>query len=477
MLIGLSGLSLISYLRIRELMDREISRTTLPLTTEAVVAGLQRDLLAPLLAAGLMARNTLLLETLHRGGMEPAALRAYLRSVQERSGASTAFLVTEASGTYHHSSGILKQVSPQDPQDLWYFRFRASGRPYEINIDRDTADPARTTAFINVRLQHPDGSFLGVTGLGLSLRSLATQLQRDGDRLDCRILLLDPGGRILLASDRSSGRLGEGDGLAGQRRRILSSPATSLVLHRDGERIHIASRQLTQIDWVVLVALPSSQERRRQLELLAQNLLAAVAISTILLLLAHLTLGSQHRQLERLASTDTLTGLLNRTVFEALFRHLVALCQRRGEPLTLALIDLDHFKQVNDRFGHPVGDRMIVHVGRRIAAGIRESDLLFRWGGEEFLLLLPGCGLAQARHRLEAIRHDLREHPLPEGEGGPAGAVQTVTLSVGLSEHRADESSQELLQRADDLLYSAKRGGRDRICCGENPLPSPATPA
>lgn len=476
MLVGLSGLSLISYLRIRELMDREISRTTMPLTTDAVLAGLQHDLLQPVLAAGLMARNTLLLEKLGSGGVEAAELRAYLRAVQQRTGASTAFLVTERSGEYHHSSGILKRVSPLDPQDRWYFRFRASARPYEINIDRDTADPSRTTAFINVRLQDPAGRFLGATGLGLALQSLERQLRNYGQRYGSRILLLDRSGRILLSSDGSAGRLGDGDGLAAQRSRILATPAANLIVAQAGERTHLTSRRLQEIDWVLLVTLPSSLERRRLLELLAQNLMAAVAISTILLVLAHLTLGSQHRQLEQLASTDKLTGLLNRAVFDPFFSHLVALCRRRREPLAVALLDLDHFKGVNDRFGHPLGDRMIVHVGQRIAGQIREADLLFRWGGEEFLLLLPGCSLAEARQRLEAIRDDLRRHPLPLDEGQPAGSVPAVTLSCGLALHRPDEASQQLLQRVDELLYAAKHAGRDRICTGEDPLASTLAP-
>ena len=476
MLIGLSGLSLISYLRIRQLMDREISRTTLPLTTDAVLAGLQHDLLQPVLAASLMARNTLLLEKLGSGGLQAAELRAYLSSVQQRTRASTAFLVTESSGEYHHSSGVLKRVSPQDPQDRWYYRFRASGRPYEINIDRDTADPSRTTAFINVRLQDPAGRFLGATGLGLDLQALESQLRSYGERYGSRILLLNSSGRILLSSDRSSGQLGDADGLASQRARILATPATNLIVMRAGERIHLTSRRLQQLDWVLLVALPSSQERRRLLELLAQNLLAAVAISTILLVLAHLTLGSQHRQLERLASTDKLTGLLNRAVFDPFLSKMVALCRRRREPLALALLDLDHFKGVNDRFGHLLGDRMIVHVSQRITGRIREADLLFRWGGEEFLLLLPGCNLAQARQRLEAIQEDLRQHPLALDEDTEAANQLAITLSAGVALHQPDETSQELLQRVDERLYEAKRAGRDCICTGEDPLPSiPAT--
>lgn len=468
MLAGLVGIALISFLRARDLLHRQISGTTLPLTSDTIYAGVENDLLQPVLASGLMARNTLLADKLARGEADPDRIAAYLRGVQERTGAVTAFLVSDRTRSYHHPSGVLKQVSPDDPQDRWYFRFRDSGRTFEINIDRDTADLQRTTAFINVRLLDADGRFLGVVGLGLDIRSLMAQLQRYQQRYGGRILLVDQQGRIKLAADRTTGSLDDIVGLAPHRRRILSAPSTALHLERIGRSSYVSSRRIPELDWVLVVQQTSSLALRQLENLLAQNLIAAVLISLVLLSLAQLTVGRQQRELERLASTDSLTGLLNRSAFEPLFQRHVAETRHRREPLAVALIDIDRFKQVNDHYGHPQGDDVICQLGRRIVQHIRPVDLLFRWGGEEFLLLLPGCALPRARDLLERLRSDLHDQPvaLPERTSLPPFPDQLlpVTISIGLSVHRSEESSAELLQRVDEALYSAKRGGRDRLC-------------
>ena len=105
-----------------------------------------------MLASGLMGGNNFIIENLLKGEPDPSQLQDYLARIQQKTGAITTFLVSERSLRYYHPSGILKQISPQDPQDRWYFRFKASGKPIEINIDRDTADLNRITAFINVPL-------------------------------------------------------------------------------------------------------------------------------------------------------------------------------------------------------------------------------------------------------------------------------------------------------------------------------------
>lgn len=468
MLAGLSGLALVNYLRARDLMQRQITGTILPLVSQTIDHGLEHELLQPVLAASLMARNNLLVQQLQAGEADPVALKAYLRSIQERLGATTAFLVSNRTLRYYHPTGALKRLSPDDPQDRWYFRFRDSGLPDEINIDRDTADLSRTTAFVNVRLQDPQGKFLGAIGLGIDIEKLTSELRRYQQRYGALILLVDRQGRIRLAADHLGGRLASIEGLGPLSGQILRGDYRAMHLPEAGRELYVSSRTIPELGWVLVILQPISPEQRHLLNLLAQNLAAALIISSVLMVLAHLTLGAQQRQLERLASTDSLTGLFNRTAFATLFEHLTATTVRRGETLAVVLMDIDHFKQVNDRYGHPVGDRVLCHVGSLIKAQTRQADLLFRWGGEEFLLLLPACGLHQAEQRLEELRRQLHSSPLPldpshHASGARCEAALPVTASFGLTAFRAGESSSDLLQRADMALYAAKRAGRDRV--------------
>jgi diguanylate cyclase (GGDEF)-like protein len=153
-------------------------------------------------------------------------------------------------------------------------------------------------------------------------------------------------------------------------------------------------------------------------------------------------------RLELVASTDDLTGLENRRAWDAHLKREVARARRAGSPLAVALLDLDHFKRYNDRYGHQAGDRLLKEVAANWQRAIRDTDILARYGGEEFALALPGADLEGAIRLLERLRG-----VTPKGERVSAGVVQWD----------GRESEHELIARADGALYSAKRGGRDRI--------------
>ena len=148
-----------------------------------------------------------------------------------------------------------------------------------------------------------------------------------------------------------------------------------------------------------------------------------------------------------LARTDPLTGLANRRAWTELLRREIARARRDGSRFSVALVDLDRFKDFNDRYGHAAGDRLLKEAASRWSAQIREMDLLARHGGEEFALLLPGAGGEDAMTVIERLR---RQTP---------GAI---TASSGVAEWDGGEDPDALLARADEALYRAKRNGRDQ---------------
>ena len=468
---GLGTLSVLTYLRARTLIDRQVTTRTLPLSADAVVSSIEHDLLQPVVASTLMADNSLVEHQLQRGEDKRAALQSYLHRIQQRTGAATAFLVSDATRRYYHSSGVLKTLLENNPGDSWYQRFIDSGEDLELNIDRDTADPRRTTAFINVRIEDEQGRLLGVTGVGLDVRELQNQLKRYQQQYGVRILLVDRNGLIVLASDQTRGTLQDLPLLGAESAKILGASDLTLHLRDKREALYVRTTRIPDVGLPLLVVHPRSPEEAAFHQLLIQNLAAAVMISVVMIILAQATLGRDQQQLETIARTDKLSGLLNRRQFDRNFAELSSRAQRSGSRLAAVVMDIDHFKRVNDTHGHLVGDAVIRHVSRCIASQVRESDPLFRWGGEEFLLLLPGCDQAMALERLEAIRTELRTHPLdlaqlPERPDQSADAPQPlpVTLSFGVTTYQPGESSTALLQRADEALYTAKREGRDRIC-------------
>jgi len=169
----------------------------------------------------------------------------------------------------------------------------------------------------------------------------------------------------------------------------------------------------------------------------------------------------QHRQLEALASHDPLTGAGNRRLMEAELDEVVRQFGRRPRPTALAVIDLDHFKQVNDQHGHEAGDRVLAEFARLVLGRLRKMDRLYRLGGEEFVLLLPATPPAALPIVLERLQDSLRSHL--RSPGGP------VTVSIGAAALHADEAWNEWLARADAALYRAKHAGRDRTEIDHDP--------
>jgi diguanylate cyclase (GGDEF)-like protein len=174
---------------------------------------------------------------------------------------------------------------------------------------------------------------------------------------------------------------------------------------------------------------------------------AADARSVLALLAAHAALVVERTELERTARTDQLTALPNRRAFEDELRREMARATRMRAPLTVALLDLDGFKQLNDAAGHQAGDAALRSAADAWAHGLRSMDVLARWGGDEFAVLLPGCTLAEAHEVLDRMRLST-----PLGLG----------CSIGVTSWHDGEPPEELVARADTALYASKRSGRNR---------------
>ena len=204
------------------------------------------------------------------------------------------------------------------------------------------------------------------------------------------------------------------------------------------------------------VALSATRARLRQSEAALQSQLQAIQ--------------SLQDQLTEQANRDPLTGLYNRRYLTTALQRETDACAREGATLALLLIDLDLFKQINDRHGHAAGDDVLCQISALLLQSMRPSDICCRYGGEEFLLVLPGMGLQTAVERAQALRQQVAERRWL-ADGQPIG----VTLSVGVAcAHNARVAPAALIDMADRALYQAKAEGRNRVCvAGDAPTQAP----
>lgn len=168
-----------------------------------------------------------------------------------------------------------------------------------------------------------------------------------------------------------------------------------------------------------------------------------------------LQLSHRVAELEARVSTDALTGLWNRSHFDQIIEKELDRSLRHKQPISLILLDVDHFKGINDRFGHHAGDKVLRELAIVANLGVRSSDALFRWGGEEFAVLAMSSGHRGAGRLAESLRSQVAGHLFP--------AVGTVTVSMGVAEYTDSEGAEAWFKRADAMLYAAKRDGRNAV--------------
>ena len=213
--------------------------------------------------------------------------------------------------------------------------------------------------------------------------------------------------------------------------------------------------ELTALTQVFNEMAATIQEKAKQLEE-ARNELA----------LKNADLEAANRHLHDQAITDALTGLFNRRHFQDNLDKEMRRCEREERPLSLLLLDLDHFKQYNDRWGHTQGDEELRRVASQVTKSIRTTDMAFRYGGEEFAVLLPSCTKEQAAEVAEKIRAAVGAH------GHRAGVLGRTTISIGAATFPQDgRAARALVDTADGALYAAKAAGRDRVSLAGAPAP------
>jgi diguanylate cyclase (GGDEF)-like protein len=160
-------------------------------------------------------------------------------------------------------------------------------------------------------------------------------------------------------------------------------------------------------------------------------------------------------ELKRRVGTDGLTGAYNRVKFNELINGELGRARRYKRPLSLSIFDIDDFKRINDTFGHNAGDSVLITIANIVRKNIRETSYLFRWGGEEFVILLPETSLEGAGAQAERIRREIADFGFEQ--------VGRVTVSFGLARYRENDTADSFLKRADEAMYKAKTDGKNRV--------------
>ncbi len=337
--------SLISFFMSRSSLLNRIQTTELPLTTDNIYSEIQRDLLKPVFISSLMANDTFLRDWILSGEGNEIQIRKYLKEIQDKYSTFTSFLVSENSGNYYHSGGILKKVSPDEKRDIWYYRLKSIKPDYEINVDPDLANRDTMTIFVNHKVFNYNGNYIGATGVGLNISAVKSLIRKYEDKYNRNIYFTDRNGEIILhaVSFKNVSNIKKMEGLSSLAGSILSNELSITTFQRDGKTIHLSSRFIPELNWYLIVEQHEDSITEKIFNALLGNILICSVITAIVLFLVNFIMKNYQKNIQLYAEEDKKLKLINIGQEEEI-NNKNAILTKKNADLQLAL---DEIKQLS----------------------------------------------------------------------------------------------------------------------------------
>lgn len=446
LLIGFMGTSVISYMVSRSSIRSQIINKQLPLTSDNVYSEVQNDILKPIFISSLMASDTFLRDWVIKGEKDPKEIERYLKEIKNKYGVFSSFFVSDATLNYYYPEGLLKKIKENEIRDLWYFRVKQMATDYEVNVDPDMANHDNLTIFINYKVFDYNKKYLGATGVGLKVDKVNNVISEYQKKYKSNIHFVDKNGKIRLSSNLPIGV--EYD-------QKISANVSSYSYEKNGENILANVRYIPEFKWYLVVEQSDTDDVKILSKTLILNLLITFLISSIIIVIITKKWMKYHNELQTLALTDKLSGVLNRQSFEVDSNILIEKSRNNTHFFTLMMFDIDNFKIVNDTYGHNKGDEVIKTIVTIAKDNFRKSDKIYRWGGDEFIVLFDGKSLDEAYDLVEIFRKDIENHVFLKG--------LKVTISGGVAQYQKEENIDFILKKVDEYLYKSKLLGKNRI--------------
>lgn len=452
--------SIINYMKNVRDTQEQLQNTSLPLSVDNIYTEIQQRMIEPLLVSSLMSNDTFLRDWIIEGETDINGIMRYLTEIQQKYDIFTTFLVSDKTKHYYHPRGLIDVVNKENSADAWYFNFKNQAEPYEINLDHNANLGDFLVMFINYKVMDYSNQMIGVTGVGVRLLNIEEMLTSFKTRYKYDVYFVDQRGELTLFSKglNKRGNIANIEGLNKIKEAIFSDKQTQFEYKdKDGEYL-LNTKYIEKLKLHLFVEINKKEYLDEIKKTFYSNLFASIIVTALVTLIILYTINIYQKQLVQMASEDSLTRLANRRKFNDDFEKLYKRYKKGVNRLTLLLIDIDDFKSVNDTYGHLIGDEALVRVADILRVELRASDMVARWGGEEFALLLVDVTPQNATEIAQKICHAIKEDTILNEL-----LQRPLTVSIGLGEMSSLESQDGLVHKVDNALYEAKKAGKDQV--------------
>lgn len=454
------SLTTINYVISLKNAEEQLREQSLPLSIDNIYTDIQKHIIQPYLISSMMANDTFLKDWLLNGEEDSTKIKRYLNSVKNKYEMFSAFLVSEKSKNYYNQNGFIEKVSKNNQHNLWYFNFKDSQKSHEINLDFNKNLTNIMMMFVNYKIYDDDYQLIGATGIALKISYINDMLKTFRQKYNLKVTFYDEDGNVILAEKGYSSiqNIDESESLKPLKDTIISKNDNLIEYTNNGESYLLKTRYIPQLHLYLSVEAHLGHLTKDVQRVFYFNLFATLSITLIVTLLILFIINSNNKKILYLAEYDALTNIMNRRVFKEKFEHFLLLSRRDKKPLSFVFLDIDNFKNVNDKFGHKTGDEVLKLFTSTMKAHLRETDLVGRWGGEEFTILLIDCNIEEAKVITDKLKNAIENSKsLHHMLGYP------TTASFGITQATEDDTSDTIIQRADEAMYTSKEKGKNRI--------------
>ncbi len=450
----------VNYLTTRDALRKSLINDVMPTTSEAIYSRIKLELLPPIIASSRMAKDYFIIDWLKGNENNRQALTRYLKDIMTEYNAISSFLVSDKTSFYYNSAGERFLETKDCEAAQWYFKFIESNNKFALNCTKNERLEDLPTLFINFRVFDKTDNPIGVAGMGINLKNIQGIIKDINKQYHRNIFFTDSSGQLIpdfaLSAIASEHYTNSGD-FSKTLQKTRQNKTHSFDFQTKNSNILVNSNYIPELDWYLFVEINESEAMSNINKVTIINIVINFIAISLSILLVYLTVAFFHKKIQHLAITDNLTKVYNRPFFEYTLTNALNLRKRDKKPLCVLLIDFDHFKIINDKYGHLKGDQALIETTRIIQKSIRKSDHLCRWGGEEFVVLSHNCSLEHGYELAEKIRQNIEVTKIIKKPELP------LTVSIGLSEALDTDNLESLLSRIDKALYAAKNSGRNCV--------------
>lgn len=452
-------LSLFNLKSAIDLKQDNLREQALPLSMDNVYTEIQKMVIEPNVMASMMANDTFVKDWLLETNADKQKIQRYLAEIQKQYGFLATFAVSDRTLEYFTEKGLVEILNFNNPENKWYLNFKKNNKDFEINLDSNQNIGQSMILFINHKIHHKD-KMIGATGVAIEIKDIDAMLRRFQENYAFSVYFIDQEGEVVLSQNHKDlGRnLFEKEGVTLDTTQFLKDSSSTFEYSQGVGQYLMIKKYIPELDSHLLIKADLADFTQQEYRVFYFNLVVSLLVTAIISIMILFMFKRYNRKLENLAQKDSLTEIANRRSFNSVFEKAFHFSNRHDRQLSVMFLDIDDFKHINDNLGHQAGDAVLKRIADILTERLRLSDVIARWGGEEFIVGLLNTDLADAETIAETIRQIFESDLTLQSI-----AKRSVTASFGVTSLLKEDSFDGILSRVDDAMYLSKQSGKNKV--------------